>query len=145
MTTDQTGQIDALLDGLAALTEEDVALLAGAWEEEDDATRRRAWATAKGHMRRAKTERLMDQARNDVGRWAAASRADYQGIAGLLGQPTHEANVRLRAAPAVLDAVAAILAADALDEDERLVLARPLESVAGRDAGRDAGRGDTAR
>lgn len=124
-------KVDVLLDRLGRLTDDEVELLAGAWQEEDGAARRRAWTAAKPVIERARLGRLLERARSAVGRWATAGRADYHGVSGMLGQPGDQAHVRMSAAPAVLDAVVAILAGDALDEQQQLALSRPWSSVAG--------------
>jgi hypothetical protein len=122
-------QLDLLLDEVGLLSEDDIPLLADAWEREDDAARRRAWSRAKTEVERRRLGGALDRARGEVGRWAAAGRSDYHGIGGLMGMPTREAQERAQAAPAILDAVVALLAGDALDDDERAVLARPWEAL----------------
>jgi hypothetical protein len=124
-------EVDRLLDRLATLSDDEVALLAAAWQEENDVARQRAWQTVKPSLRHGRLDRVLDRARSEVGRWAAVGRSDFSGIGGLLGQPVEQANARMRAAPAVLDAVAAILAEDVLDREDWVVLSRPWKSATG--------------
>lgn len=122
-------QIDAILDRLEELTDEDALVLADAWRAEDAAIRRRAWAKAKRYIGDSRRGRSLDEARSAVGRWAAAGRSDFHGIGGLLGQPSDATRIRHGAAPAILDAVAAVLTGDALDEDEHETMIRPWQSL----------------
>jgi hypothetical protein len=64
-----------------------------------------------------------------VSSWMQANASDFQGIEGLLGGAGGPAGVRRAAAPAFIDAAAAILAADALDPDEQRVLAGPWRTL----------------
>jgi hypothetical protein len=123
-------QLDEMLDLLASLDDDDVLGLIEAWEVEDPGERRRAWTTASEHVRRSRLDRQLDRARTQVGRWAAAGGASFGGLGGaLLGQPDAPSRLRMAAAPAFLDAVAALLAVDALDADQRAVLTRPWQSL----------------
>jgi hypothetical protein len=54
-----------------------------------------------------------------------ATRSDFQGIGGLLGQEGDHVSVRRAAAPAVLDAVAALLAERDLNASDFDLLTRP--------------------
>ena len=116
MTTDADDELQMLLDELAELTE-------------DDAARRRAWQRAKSVIERRRLTDSLDRARHEVGRWAAAGRSDYHGIGGLMGMPADQARLRLRTAPAALDAAAAVLAGDELEPEDRAVLSRPWLAV----------------
>ncbi|HWH36235.1 MAG TPA: hypothetical protein VNT28_00480 [Candidatus Limnocylindrales bacterium] len=122
-------QLDLLLDELDLLTEDDIPLLVEAWQREDDAARRRAWSRAKAEIDRRRLGGALDRARSEVGRWAAAGRSDYHGIGGLMGMPTREAQERAQAAPAILDAVVALLAGQALDDEEHAILAAPWQAL----------------
>lgn len=122
-------ELDRLLEALDPLTEDEMLVLVEAWDEQDEATRRRAWAKAKQEISRRGLDRTLERARHSVGRWAAAGRSDYHGIGGLLGLPGGEARLRMLAAPAVLDAVAAMLAERILEDDELEVLMRPWQAL----------------
>lgn len=122
-------ELDLLLDALDTVTEDEVPVLIEAWQAEDEAARRRAWATAKEEIERQRLGRSLDRARSEVGRWAATARSDYHGIGGLMGMPSREAQERSLAAPALLDAAVALLARPALDEEEYGVLSRPWQAL----------------
>jgi hypothetical protein len=117
--------IDQLLDQLPEVTSEDALLMAQLWQEEDATERRRAWARAKASIERANLGEVLDRAREDVGFWMQATRSDFQGISGLLGQEGDHVSVRRAAAPAVLDAVAALLAERDLQASDFDLLTRP--------------------
>jgi hypothetical protein len=117
--------IDQLLDQLPSVTSEDALLMAQLWEEEDATGRKRAWQRAKASIERARLTEVLDRAREDVGFWMQASRSDFQGIGGLLGQEGDHVSVRRAAAPAVLDAVAALLAERDLQAADFDLLTRP--------------------
>jgi len=117
--------IDELLDRLPAVTAEDALLMAQLWEEEDATGRQRAWQRAKAAIERAGLGEVLDRAREDVGFWMQATPADYQGISGLMGREGGHVSVRRAAAPAVLDAVAALLAEGDLQSADFDLLTRP--------------------
>ena len=99
--------------------------MAQLWQEEDAAARKRAWQRAKTTIERARLTEVLDRARDDVGFWMQATPSDFQGIGGLLGQEGDHVSVRRAAAPAVLDAVAALLAERDLPESDYDLLTRP--------------------
>jgi hypothetical protein len=135
--------IDQLLDQLPAVTSEDALLMAQLWEEEDSASRQRAWQRAKTSIERAKLGEVLDRAREDVGFWMQATRSDFQGISGLLGQEGDHVSVRRAAAPAVLDAVAALLAERDLQASDFDLLTRPWRIATEYEKGAE-GEGDSA-
>jgi hypothetical protein len=122
-------ELDELLASLELLAEDDVAFLAELWDKEDGVARRDAWAKAKPAIEKAGLMRDLDRVRNSVGSWMQANSSDFQGIEGLLGGVGGGAGVRRAAAPAFIDAAAAILAGEALDETERRVLAGPWRQL----------------
>ena len=132
--------IDQLLDQLPAVTAEDALLMAQLWEEEDAAGRKRAWQRAKASIERAKLGEVLDRAREDVGFWMQATPSDFQGIGGLLGQEGDHVSVRRAAAPAVLDAVAALLAERDLQASDFDLLTRPWRIATEYEKGPDGER-----
>jgi hypothetical protein len=126
-------EIDRLIARLGSLTADDVQFLADLWRQEDSAARQRAWASAKPAIEAAGNSDVLMEVREAVGAWMKASRADFSGIEGLLGAPGGIAGGRRAAAPAVVDAAAAIVAGAALDETEREVLSRPWEVLTGEE------------
>lgn len=122
-------EIDELLASMELLEDDDVAYLAELWEKEDGDARRSAWGKAKPAIDKAGLTRDLDRVRIAVGSWMQANSSDFQGIEGLLGGAGGPAGVRRAAAPAFIDAAAAILATDALDPDEQRVLAGPWRAL----------------
>jgi hypothetical protein len=111
------------------LDDDDVAYLAELWDKEDGDDRRAAWATAKPAIEKAGLMRELDRVRTSVGSWMQANSSDFQGIEGLLGGAGGPAGARRAAAPAFIDAAAAILAGEALDAEQQRVLAGPWRSL----------------
>jgi hypothetical protein len=129
MALSPQAELDALLAGLDLLTDDDVWYLADLWAKEDEAARREAWAKAKTAIERSGLTRELDRIRSSVGAWMQANSSDFTGIAGVIGSSGQGASGRRGAAPAFIDAAAAILAGDALDEDEQKVLLGPWRGL----------------
>jgi hypothetical protein len=129
LSREAQADIDELLASMELLEDDDVAYLAELWEKEDGDARRSAWGKAKPFIEKAGLTRDLDRVRTSVSSWMQANASDFQGIEGLLGGAGGPAGARRAAAPAFIDAAAAILAADALDPDEQRVLARPWRSL----------------
>lgn len=117
--------VDEVLDALPQLSEYETLVMAQLWTEEDETARRRAWQRAKQSIRRARFDDILDDARVEVASWTKASQADFQGIAGLLGRDGGHVSARQSAAPAILDVIAARLAARDLHSDDHDLLERP--------------------
>ena len=122
-------EIDELLASMDMLEDEDVDFLAEMWEKEDQGARGDAWAVAKPAIEKAGLMKELDRVRMSVGEWMRTSSSDFQGIEGLMGSSGGPAGARRAAAPAFIDAAAAILAGDALAADAQQVLARPWRSL----------------
>ena len=134
-TSDQrTDEIDRLLAHLDELTDDDVWFLADLWQHEDSAARQRAWMRAKAAIEAAGYAKALNDVRAAVGDWMKATRADFHGIEGLLGSASGVTGGRQAAAPAAIDAAAAILAGDALDKDDQAVLSRPWQTLVSEDS-----------
>jgi hypothetical protein len=121
--------LDELLASLDLLSDDDVWYLADLWSKEDEAGRRRAWVKAKTAIERTGLARELDRIRSSVGSWMQANASDFQGIEGLLGSAGAGASGRRGAAPAFIDAAAAILAGEALDERDRSILLGPWRAL----------------
>jgi hypothetical protein len=129
LSREAQADIDELMASMELLEDDDVAYLAELWEKEDGDARRSAWGKAKPFIEKAGLTRDLDRVRTSVSSWMQANASDFQGIEGLLGGAGGPAGARRAAAPAFIDAAAAILAADGLDPDEQRVLARPWRSL----------------
>ena len=122
-------ELDALLAGLDLLTDDDVWYLADLWSKEDDAARRRAWVKAKAAIEASGLTSELDRVRSSVGAWMQSNSSDFTGITGLIGSAGENASGRRGAAPAFIDAAAAILAGDALNEGDQKVLLGPWRGL----------------
>lgn len=122
-------EIDELLASMDMLADEDVDFLAEMWEKEDQDARGKAWAQVKPAIEKAGLMKDLDRVRMSVGEWMRTSASDFQGIEGLMGSSGGPAGARRAAAPAFIDAAAAILAGDALEDDEKQVLIRPWRAL----------------
>jgi hypothetical protein len=120
---------------MESLTDDDTWLLADLWQREDAAARRSAWSSAKAVIEARANQRALDDVRDAVATWMGAGRTDFQGIEGLLGRAGGVAGGRQAAAPAVIDAAAAILAAGGIEVGEEAVLFRPWRSLSDTDEG----------
>lgn len=127
-----------LLERLPYLGQGELMALAGAHEAEGDA-RRAAWRAVEAAARARDGGRDLDRLRAEVTAWA--TRLDV--IVGYeTGTSSQVVEARRAAAPAVLDAAAALLLADDLPEADRAVLLGPWHSVAARPAGPTQSRSD---
>jgi hypothetical protein len=124
-----TDDLDLLLDQLDSLDDEDIWLLGDAWSQENEEARRRAWAHAKKAIDAGGRGDELDDARHEVSRWMNASRTDFHGIQGLLGQAGGTVGGRHAAAPAIIDAAAAILAGGTLPAEDEDVLMAPWRAL----------------
>jgi hypothetical protein len=127
--------LETLLASLDLLTDDDVWYVADLWSKEDEAARRQAWAKAKAQIEASGLTSELDRVRGSVGAWMQANSSDFTGIEGLLGSAGSGASGRRGAAPAFIDAAAAIIAGDALDERDQKVLLGPWRGLAEDDAG----------
>ena len=122
-------EIHRILVRLETLSDDDVRTLADAWQREDATARQRAWTRAKVAIADAGREEELAELRESVASWMSARRSEFGGIEGLLGGMAETAAARHAAAPAILDAGAALLAMDALDPDDQAVLSRPWTTL----------------
>ena len=128
LPTDSQAELDTLLASLDLITDDDAWFIADQWSQEDAAERKRAWASAKAVIEKRGLMRELDRIRGSIGGWMATKGSDFQGIDGLLGSAGSGAGARQSAAPALVDAVAALLAGDGLSDDEAGVLLRPWQA-----------------
>jgi hypothetical protein len=133
LPTDSQAELDTLLASMDLMTDDDAWFLADQWGLEDAAERKRAWASAKTAIEERGLMKELDRVRGSIGGWMAASKSDFQGVAGLMGSAGSGAGARQSAAPALVDAVAALLAGDGLSDDEAGVLLRPWQALGGEE------------
>lgn len=120
--------LDDILLRLPDLTEDEVRVLHAAWDGGDVGTRTRAWRHGKRILAAWRAESVLEGAKDQVQRWmrdfASGRSAVPNGI-----DPSfvdiQRLDVRIAAAPAILDALLGVIAGEELDEDERDELMRP--------------------
>jgi hypothetical protein len=128
LPTDSQAELDTLLASLDLMTDDDAWFLADQWGHEDAAARKRAWAKAKSAIHERGLTKYLERLRGSIGGWMAGGRSDLD-MKGLLGFGASGPSPRQAAAPALMDATAALLAGDALSEDEAAVLLRPWQAM----------------
>lgn len=128
ISSETQAELDELLATLDLLTEDDAWFLADQWEREDADARKQAWAKAKAAIEERGLTKELDRLRGSIGGWMQVNRSDLD-LQGMLGMGSSGSGARQSAAPALMDATAALLAGDALTKEEAGVLLRPWQSL----------------
>jgi len=127
-------EVADLLDRLPYLDRGDLLALAGA-QHTRDLARRAAWQAIEAAAAAQDGGRDLDRLRSEVGAWATRLGAIVGDEAGTGLADLMLADVRRAAAPAVLDAAAALMFGDDLPDPDRATLLAPWLSVTGPRAG----------
>ena len=125
-------QFDALFDRVMAMNDTDLRLLRSAWDTADSGARIAAWRKVRAVIEASSRDDLMADARATLARWAdQLSAAPFEFGPFMTKPPTgmEPTGVRREAIPPVMDALAAVVAADGLDPEERELLMGPVDSV----------------
>jgi hypothetical protein len=125
--TDPGGDLDRFLDGLSALDRGQLLAIAGTWETADSTARAAAWRSARRVAEALGWTHELDRTRETVAGWAT-TRLAITGWDSGAGMDRVLIDIRGRAAPALMDAAAAILLGDRLDEPSRAALLAAWES-----------------
>ncbi|HUP82786.1 MAG TPA: hypothetical protein VM284_01185 [Candidatus Limnocylindria bacterium] len=125
-------KVDRLFDRFERMTDAELIMLRAIWNEQDTTARQEAWTMVKVALRRSKRDRLLADARNRIGAWInnyaiSQSFPDTLGQGSLSGMA--QGSVRKEAYPPMLDAIAAAIVADGLDQDGRWALMKPYEAI----------------
>lgn len=131
--------LSRLLARLDSLTDDDLWMLEDMWQREDGEARRAAWVRVKSAIADSTAADALDEARAAVTAWMRAGPGDYKGIGGLLGRPSAMFGARQGAAPALIDAAAAMVAAEKIDETDIAVLVRSWQALDDMDEGDHSG------
>lgn len=125
-------RVDRVFVALGRMSEPDLVGMRAAWEGGDASTREQAWSKVRATERRDPRARILANARNRLSSWASEAYISWQGgstgsviVPGLID----EAELRRGAQPPALDAIAAVLFDDVLDDDEREELLEPIRRV----------------
>lgn len=127
----------AILDRLSSLDEHGVRVLHATWVGGDATLRRQAWRHGKRLLADANLEDAYQWASDGVRRWVADFASGQTALP--LGMDRsfvdHDRlELRIAAAPALLDAILAALVGDDLDRDERDELLAPWLEATGQPA-----------
>ncbi len=117
-----------ILDRLRTLDEHQVRMLHGMWQGMDAATRTRAWRRGTRALDARHESQLLEEAKAAVARWVRDYASGTMATPYELDQSFRDSgrlDGRIAAAPAILDAMLATLAADALDPAEHEELLGP--------------------
>jgi hypothetical protein len=129
-----TARLDTMLARLPTLGEEAVRVLHATWDGGDVELRMRAWQHGKRLLADQRAEATYRAASEQVQRWARDYTSGRTGLPYELDQSFRDIgrlDLRIAAAPALLDAILASLVGDALEGDERDELLAPWLEATG--------------
>jgi hypothetical protein len=119
----------ALLDRIAHLDREELRELAAAWRAVAPADRDRAWTSVRRALRATGRNAILEDVRGQIELWGrAAGGSPWTWQFGTMTD-VDRGNERRAAMPALLDAAAARIARDRLDNGELVALSGPWDSV----------------
>jgi hypothetical protein len=125
-------ELNAILRELPNLGEEQVRVLHATWEGGDVSLRTRAWQHGKHIVTDRHLERALTGATDQVQRWArdySTGRSAAPNAMDASFVDVQRLDLRVAAAPAVLDALLGTLVGDQLDLDEVEELLRPWQEA----------------
>jgi hypothetical protein len=124
---------DRVLTVVSQLDDTDLIAMSAAWEGGDARVRERAWSKINAKLRHDPRSKMLDEARDWLSSWASRAQISWRGgIAGasvIIPGGIDVASLRREVFPAALDAVAAMLVDEVIDDDERDELLGPLRLV----------------
>jgi hypothetical protein len=132
-----TSRLDAILARIPTLGEEEVRVLHAAWEGGDADLRRAAWQHGKRILDRRRATDIYRDASDQVQRWVRDYTTGRTGLPYELDQSFRDIgrlDLRIAAAPALLDAILESLVGDELDDAERDELTAPWLEATSRPA-----------
>ena len=125
-------RVDRLFDRFEHMSDAEFMMLRTAWDAGDATARQDAWTMVKVGLRSTKRERLLDDARNRIASWVnnySAPMAMGDVPMNFSGSGMQPGAIRRAAIPPMLDAIAATIVADDLDQDARWALLKPYEAI----------------
>ena len=126
-------RVDRLFDRFERMTDAEFVLLRSVWDDGDAAARQDAWTLVKVWLETTQRDGLLNDARNRVASWVNNYNPAIQLDTGYTlggGQGMDQGSIRKSAFPPMLDAIAATICADGLDQDERHALLKPYQAIA---------------
>jgi hypothetical protein len=123
--------LDSILSRILTIDPARALAMRVAWDRQDADLRRDAWRTGADAIAGTEGEEAVTVGRNAVEQWIRDAGAG--GIVKSLDSSDRFGGIdaRIAAAPAILDAVLAVAAGTALDQDQRHLLMAPWQSVLG--------------
>jgi hypothetical protein len=115
------------------MTDAEFVILRSVWDHGDATARQDAWTSVKVWLKATKNDGLLDDARDRIGSWVNNYNPAIQMETGYTlggGQGMDQGSIRKAAFPPMLDAIAATICADGLDQDERHALLKPFQAIA---------------
>ena len=126
-------RVDRLFDHFERMSDAEFMVLRSAWDAGDPDARQEAWTVVKVALKDTNRDALLDDARNRIASWVnnyPAQMAVGDVPAVIMGSGMDPGTVRRQAIPPMLDAIAATICADGLDQDERHTLLEPYQAIA---------------
>jgi len=125
-------RVDRLFDRFERMGDAEFLTLRSVWEGEDAIARQDAWTMVKVALHDSGRNRMLDDARNRIAAWVnnysyRLASPDTMGFNNVSGMDA--GSIRKAAIPPMLDTVAATIAADGLDQDQRWALLKPFEAL----------------
>jgi len=125
--------VDRVFVALGRMNELDLVAMNAAWASGDTELRERAWSKVQAKLRRDPRSRILGEARDRLSTWVSQSYITWRAGANttqvFVRGGMDQADLRRGAELPVLDAVAAMLVDEVLDDDEREMLLEPLRLV----------------
>jgi hypothetical protein len=128
---------EAILQELPFISEHQARMMYAAWEAGDAVVRQRAWQRGKRALKAQHGERLYEAANSAVGRWIRDHATGRTGMPYEVYQTFTDQNrleVRIAAAPPILDAILGSLLMDSFPEEEFEELMGPWKTAIGDEA-----------
>jgi hypothetical protein len=124
--------VDRLFDRFERMTDAEFMMLRSVWEGGDATAREEAWTMVKAAVKTSRRERMLNDARNRIASWVNnyPSRGAFPDSTGQMSlSGLDQASVRRAAIPPMLDVIAATIADDGLDQDQRWALFKPYDAI----------------
>jgi hypothetical protein len=126
-------RVDRLFDRFERMSDAEFMVMRSAWDAGDADVRQDAWKLVKVALKATQRDALLEDARNRIASWVnnyPAQMAVGDVPAVIMGSGMDPGTVRRQAIPPMLDAIAATICADGLDQDERHALLKPYQAIA---------------
>jgi hypothetical protein len=124
-------RIDDMFQRVERMTDAELMMLRTIWDEQDSGAREDAWQSVKAIIRSRKRTPMLEDARARLAAWVnnyfTAPELGFFWAAR--GSGMDQGTIRKAVLPPVLDAVAATIAADALDAREQALLLEPISRL----------------